>query len=66
MTVAVLTHTIPLDLEGSVTRDFIKTRINRRVRYIKMTAKNAGLLPEWHPGAGHPSWLFADEIMVEY
>ena len=65
-TVAVLTHAIPQDLEGSVTRDFMKSGINRRVRYIRMTAKNAGLLPEWHPGAGHPSWLFADEIMVEY
>jgi predicted alpha-1,2-mannosidase len=65
-TVAELTHSIPQDLEGSVTRDFMKSGINRRVRYIRMTARNAGLLPDWHPGAGHPSWLFADEIMVEY
>jgi predicted alpha-1,2-mannosidase len=64
--VAELTHAVPLDPEGSVTRDFMKSGINRRARYIRMTAKNAGLLPEWHPGAGHPSWLFADEIMVEY
>ena len=64
--VAELTHAIPQDLEGSVTRNFMESGINRRVRYIRMTAKNAGLLPEWHPGAGHPSWLFADEIMVEY
>jgi hypothetical protein len=65
-TVAELTHAIPQDLEGSVTRDFMRSGINRRVRYIRMTAKNAGPLPGWHPGAGHPSWLFADEIMVEY
>ena len=65
-TVAELTHSIPPDLEGSVTRDFLATGVDRRARYIRMTARNAGPLPEGHPGAGHPSWLFADEIMVEY
>jgi hypothetical protein len=65
-TVAVLTHAIPQDLEGSVTRDFLKTGINKKVRFIRMRAKNIGICPEWHPGAGHPAWIFADEIMVEY
>ena len=65
-TVAELTHGIPLDLEGSVTRDFMKAGINRRVRYIRMRAKNIAVCPEWHPGAGHPAWIFADEIMVGY
>jgi len=64
--VAELGHAIPQDLEGSVTRDFAVSKINRRARYVRMTARNAGPLPAWHPGAGHPSWLFADEIVVDY
>ncbi len=64
--IAELTHAIPLDLEGSVTRDFMKAGINRRVRYIRIRARNIGVCPEWHPGAGPPAWIFAAEIMVEY
>ena len=33
-------------------------------RYLRMVARNAGRLPAGHPGAGEPSWLFADEIVV--
>jgi len=65
-TVAELGHAIPLDLEGSVTRDFMKSGIDRKARYVRMRARNIGVCPEWHPGAGHPAWIFADEIMVEY
>ena len=65
-TVAEFTHSIPLDLEGSVTRDFMQAGINKKVRYIRMRARNIGVCPEWHPGAGHPAWIFADEIVVEY
>jgi len=34
-----------------------------KTRYIIVKAKNI-LLPEWHPGAGKPAWLFVDEIEV--
>jgi len=33
-------------------------------RYVRVVAANPGPLPAWHPAAGHPSWIFADEIMV--
>ena len=33
-------------------------------RYIKVLAKNRGICPDWHPGAGEPSWMFCDEVMV--
>ncbi len=36
-----------------------------KVRYVKIVAKNRGLCPSWHPGAGSKSWIFADEITVE-
>jgi len=28
-------------------------------------AKNRGVCPAWHPGAGQKAWLFVDEIAVE-
>lgn len=33
-------------------------------RWIRVVATNPGRLPAWHPGAGSPSWIFADEIVV--
>lgn len=36
---------------------------NLTARYIKVKAKN-NTLPEWHPGAGKPAWIFVDEIEV--
>lgn len=34
-------------------------------RYIKITAKNYGILPEDNPGHGNSAWLFVDEIGIE-
>lgn len=33
-------------------------------RYIRVKAKNQGLLPEPHPSAGNASWVFVDEVSV--
>jgi hexosaminidase len=33
-------------------------------RYLRVVAKNYGVCPSWHEGAGEPSWIFADEIVV--
>ena len=33
-------------------------------RYVKVRAKNYGDLPEWHPGAGYPAYIFIDEIVI--
>jgi hexosaminidase len=35
-----------------------------KARYVKVRAKNTGVCPPWHEGAGEPCWLFADEIVV--
>lgn len=32
---------------------------------IRITAKSMKRCPEWHRGAGMPSWIFIDEIVVE-
>ena len=34
-------------------------------RYVRVVARGVDPLPEWHPGAGNPGWIFADEIIVE-
>ena len=33
-------------------------------RYLRVVADNMGMAPLWHHGAGTPSWIFADEIIV--
>jgi predicted alpha-1,2-mannosidase len=34
-------------------------------RYVRLVAKNSGICPPWHPGAGKKAWLFCDEIVIE-
>jgi hypothetical protein len=34
-------------------------------RFIHIKAKNIGVCPKWHKGAGEKAWLFCDEISVE-
>lgn len=36
-----------------------------RVRYVRVIARNIGVCPSWHPGAGGKAWMFTDEIIVE-
>jgi len=37
----------------------------RSARYVRVQARNVGVCPEGHPGAGQKAWLFVDEIEVE-
>ena len=37
----------------------------KKVSRLQIRAKNYGILPEWHPGKGNPTWLFVDEIAFE-
>jgi arylsulfatase len=34
-------------------------------RYIRVWAKNVGICPDWHHGAGGKAWIFADEIVIK-
>ncbi|MFH1119957.1 MAG: DUF4838 domain-containing protein [Bacteroidota bacterium] len=34
-------------------------------RYMKLTAISRKTCPDWHRGAGQPSWIFLDEVVVE-
>jgi putative alpha-1,2-mannosidase len=46
------------------TQEF-KADLNTNARYVKVIAKQYGPLPDWHESKGNPSYIFADEIMVE-
>lgn len=39
-------------------------QLNKVSRFIKVIAKNNGMIPEGKPGAGSKSWLFVDEIEI--
>ncbi len=36
-----------------------------KARYLRITAKNLGIIPKGQPGEGNPAWLFVDEVKVE-
>ena len=36
-----------------------------QARYVKVFAKNIGTIPDWHPGAGSPGFIFIDEIWIK-
>jgi len=36
-----------------------------KARRVRIVARNAGPLPEWHPGKGKPAWLFVDEVAFQ-
>lgn len=38
---------------------------NLEARFIKIVAKNIGMCPSWHPGAGDKAWVFSDEIIIQ-
>jgi len=38
---------------------------NISTRFVKIFAKNIGVCPDWHKGAGGKAWIFADEFTIE-
>jgi len=37
---------------------------NLETRYIRVNGMNLNTCPDYHPGAGGPSWVFTDEILI--
>jgi hexosaminidase len=58
-------HDIPPERNDAFRhRLFVDLPPGARARYVKVVARPYGNLPGWHPGAGRPAWIFADEIIV--
>ena len=45
--------------------EYIAELHNKKSRYIRVKGLNIDKCPEYHPGAGGASWVFADEIIVK-
>jgi hexosaminidase len=64
-TLATLTHDISPKQQDAIIKDFVFELRNVSARYVRVRAKNLGICPAWHPGAGGKAWIFVDEIMIE-
>ena len=56
---------IPQEKNGTFLQTFTCPLSARGVKYLRVTAKNTGTLPAWHPSAGKEAWIFVDEIKVK-
>ncbi|MBI9033073.1 MAG: glycoside hydrolase family 97 protein [Bacteroidales bacterium] len=54
------------DANGPMIKDVIASNINKQARYIKIKVNALKTCPEWHYGFGKSSWLFIDEIMINF
>lgn len=64
-TLATLTHDVSPKQQDAIIKDFAFELRNVSARYVRVRAKNVGICPAWHPGAGGKAWIFMDEIIVE-
>ncbi len=55
----------PKNVELQTQRYELNAAAKIKARYLRIAAKNRGVCPDWHPGAGGKTWIFADEIIVE-
>lgn len=46
-------------------REFVKTIVPVRARYVRLKAYNFGKIPSWHLGAGGDPWIFIDEVLIK-
>lgn len=59
--------TVTIDTEISLAHEIkeISAHESRSGRFVKVTAQNVSICPEWHPSAGGKAWLFVDEIVIK-
>jgi hexosaminidase len=48
-----------------VIREYSVRFAKQPARYVRVLARNLGVCPDWHVGAGGRAWIFADEITVK-
>lgn len=60
------THDVPdTDVDQVYVRRLAVQGKPRRARFVRVRAPSYGTIPGWHPGAGSPSFVFMDEVVVE-
>jgi hexosaminidase len=55
---------VSTDDKNATIKDFTIQFPMQKAKFVRVSAKNLGVCPPGHPGAGKPAWLFADEIIV--
>ncbi len=64
--VGTLNHNLAWNTEETFTKNFVYQLPKKvKARYIKVVAKNFGVLPQGHQGAGGDAFIFVDEIEVK-
>jgi len=53
------------DKDYTVTKKDFSSTLNTSCRYVRVKAKNYGMIPSWHLGAGGEAFIFIDEIIIE-
>ncbi len=60
------THDVPdTDVDTVYVRELTVRGRARGVRFVRVRAPTYGTIPDWHPGAGAPTFVFMDEVIVE-
>ena len=53
-------------LQRKFRHDFrVELPAGTRARHVRVQAHSRLTCPDWHPGAGEPCWVFADELVVQ-
>jgi len=63
--IGIVENTISYKDKGSILKDYEIKFNSKKARYVKVIAKNRGVCPDDHKGAGGKCWIFADEIFIE-
>lgn len=66
----IITKHAPIESVTHIVKDDSNTQTiqltePKTCRYVRVYAKNFGIIPTGKPGAGNPAWLFVDEIEVQ-
>jgi predicted alpha-1,2-mannosidase len=62
-----LPEAMPTDKNPFKDEVLIELNNDKQLKYksLRYTVSNPGLLPNWHLGAGNPTWLFIDELLYK-
>jgi hypothetical protein len=60
----IIRNDIDEHLTKPVMKEFSIEADGSKARYLKVIARNRGVCPSWHLGAGNKAWIFADEIII--
>ncbi len=62
--VALIETNFPQREMAHTIRDYAQEFAPVKARYVRIKATNLGKIPDWHPGAGYPAYIFVDEVFV--